>query len=378
MWVIGTIAIVAGGTGAWYFASGNEIQGHGQMVQAGICVGFLALGVYMTAYVACLRLTLMPYEIELKGLATTRSLRRDEILGFRTLTPRNGPSILVLVPREDGSRKLKIPGLFQYDQPFRDWLATLPDLDARDAEAVKREMESRPDLGATPEDRIRAVAQARRTCRLLNLVTIAVAAWGFLFPRPYPFVMALLAALPWVAVYVTSRYPGVVVINQRRNDPRPGAAVPFILPGLVLTLRVINDATPLGWQEPLALTLLVAGILTVAAWKADVTLQQRPASLLLILLLVSFYAYGSVMEADTLFDRIPPTVYQTAITDKYISRGKNTSFNLRLAPWGPKTKGDRVSVSRRYYDSKQIGDAICLYVRPGTIGIPWYDFGDCR
>src|SRR5262249_54220567 len=162
--------------------------------------------------------------------------------------------------------------------------------------AVKKEIENRHDLGATPDERARTVARARQTCRLLNVITIAVGAWGLLYPWPYPLVMAVLAILPWVAVYVTSRYPGVVVINQRRGDPRPGVGIPFILPGFVLTLRVINDATPIGWQEPLALTLLVAGILTLAAWKADVTLQQRPAFLLLILLLASGYGYGAVME----------------------------------------------------------------------------------
>jgi hypothetical protein len=308
MLALGTIAMVAGGAGAWYFGTGHEVQGIGQAVLTAICAGFLALGVYLTAWVARVRLTLREDEIELTGLTKTQSLHRGEILGFRTLTPRNGPPILVLVPRQDDRSKLKIPGLFRYDERFRSWLAALPDLDARDTDAVKKEIESRPDLGATPEERARTVAQARLTCRILNVVAIVASALGYLLPWPYPLVMVVLAVLPWVAVYVTSRYPGVVIINQRRGDPRPGAGIPFILPGLILCLRVINEATPIGWEEPLALALLVAGILTLAAWKADVTLQRRPAFLLLILLLASFYGYGSVMEADTLFDQTPPAV----------------------------------------------------------------------
>jgi hypothetical protein len=377
MLVLGMIAIAAGGLGTWYFGTGHEEHGTGQLILSAFCLAFLAMGIYLVAFVTRTRLTLRQGEIELAGIASARSLRRDEILGFRTYAPRNGPPILVLVPRSDDARKLKIPQMFRTDQAFRDWLGGLPDLDARDADAVEKQIESRTELGATPEERSRTVEQAKWICRLLTIATIAVSIWGFLYPAPYAVVVALLVSLPWAAVAVTARYPGLVIINQDRRDPRPGTAVPFIFPGLVLTLRIVNDARPIGWEEPLALTLLLAGGLTLAAWRVDVTLRRRPPKLLLILLLACFYGYGSVMEADILFDRTPPAVYRTVITGKYISNGKSKSYNLRLAPWGPKTNGDRVSVPRTFYLSKQIGDPVCVSLRPGTLAIPWYIVRDC-
>ena len=376
MLILGTVAISAGGVGAWYLGTGDEVREGAQVMLAAICAGFLLLGIYLAAWVSRIRLTLREDAIELTGVVTTRSLRRDQIAGYRTLTPGNGPPILVLVPRDDYCGKLKIPVMFRYDRAFRDYLATLPDLDAREAETLRRESDARPELGATPEDRSRAIAQARRTCKVLTIVTFAVSAWGLFFPGPS--VMILLAILPWTAIGVAARYPGVVAINQRRRDPRPGVSIPFIFPGLILTLRVINDATPIGWQRPLALTLFVAALLALAAWRTDVTLQQKPALLLVILLLSCFYGFGVVMGGDTLFDATPPEVYKTTITDRYITTGRSTGYHFKLAPWGPKTHGDKVSVSRDYYRSKIIGDPICVALRPGTLGIPWYDVGDCR
>ena len=58
--------------------------------------------------------------------------------------------------------------------------------------------------------------------------------------------------------------------------------------------------------------------------------------------------------------------------DKHVSRGKTTSYNLSLGPWGPIGKPNRLRVGRATYDPIQPGDILLIDLRKGALRVNWY------
>ena len=379
MQVLGAIPIVCGSIGLWYFGSGHETHSSATAIMLFLCAAFLLMGLYLVLYTIRAHITLRQDEIELTELYSTASLRRDQILGYRSQPGSHGPPTIILIPREGAGKKLTIASMFGFDQAFRDWIATLPNLDTRDAEEAQKDIESNPELGLTPAERDTKIAEARTICRVLNILTFPICLWAWLYPHPYKLAVTTALLLPWVAIYVTARYKGVVVINQKnRNDPHPNVGLPFIVPGLMLVPRVIIDMPPLAWQRPVLLATLVAAFLAYAAYVVDRTIQQQRAIALILFMLSFGYGYAAVMETNALLDRTSPTIYLTTVTRKYVSTGKSSSYHLVLAPWGPMQRGDNVTVTRTFYNARTVGGPVCIALRAGALSIPWYSVRSCE
>ena len=88
-------------------------------------------------------------------------------------------------------------------------------------------------------------------------------------------------------------------------------------------------------------------------------------------LIMTAYAYGGLVLANTLLDTSKPQMFRTIIVDKHITSGKTTTYELRLEAWGPVPPGT-VSVSRELYESVIPGLIACPLLSRGALGIPWY------
>jgi hypothetical protein len=79
------------------------------------------------------RAVLSADSIEVRNLASTRVLRRDEILGRRLLQAvrYKGYQTILLVPR-GAQRPLGVDLVLKTDSAFWEWMDTVPDLDAED------------------------------------------------------------------------------------------------------------------------------------------------------------------------------------------------------------------------------------------------------
>jgi hypothetical protein len=79
------------------------------------------------------RVVLSADSIEVRNLASTRELRRDEILGRRLLQGGRykGYQTILLVPR-GALRPLGVDLVLKTDSAFWEWMDTVPDLDAQD------------------------------------------------------------------------------------------------------------------------------------------------------------------------------------------------------------------------------------------------------
>jgi hypothetical protein len=135
----------------------------------------------------------------------------------------------------------------------------------------------------------------------------------------------------------------------------------------------------LGWQRSLLFAIGIGALLTFAAALADESLRKQKWMIPLLFLISLGYGYGTAMETNAIFDHSPTTVFASKIQRKYVSSSaKSTSYHLVIAPWGPRDSQDNIMVSRAFYNAQQVGDPVCIALRPGALGIQWYVVGSCQ
>ena len=263
------------------------------------------------------------------------------------------------------------------DAPFQSWLSTLTNLDARDLEESRAELESNQELGLTHEQRSAGLAEAANYAKYLTWITWAACAWGWFYPRPYSLVILTLSALPLIAVFLGLRTKGVYQFEGRRNDARPSLAFPVILPGATLAIRALADVSFLHWQQLLAPIVVVTVALTALISATDPRLRQRGWPILAVFFLSLFYGMGATAMANAVLDHSASQIFPTEVLHKRISRGRHTTWYVRLAPWGPQEQVSEVSVHSSLYSSVQPGQTVCIYFHPGALKIPWYTVAHC-
>jgi hypothetical protein len=366
-------AATAGGIAELWFASKPTTSS--SLMAFLVCSVFVIFGIYAILSALRSRLVLFADRVENHGVFSTRELRRDQILGRRFLETRR--RTLVLVPR-DGDRKLKVEPTLRTDEAFREWMESLSDLDARDLKASQEEIAGGPEGSATREDRLQSLAGGKKLAQKLNIAAWVIAGWAWLYPRPYNLAITLLILMPWLAVILMARSEGLFHIDQRRNDAHPSLGPMFIMPGLILAVRALNDMHALEWKPALGLSIVIGSVLWIfTAVKVDTDLRSRRVSLVILPFIMLAYGYGAGMEINALLDRSAPSVYSVHVMHKHISSGRHRTYDLLLEPWGPEAQSENISVSSSLYRSVTVGDRVCVALKPGALNIAWFAVHAC-
>jgi len=96
-------------------------------------------------------------------------------------------------------------------------------------------------------------------------------------------------------------------------------------------------------------------------------------------LLALAYAYSLVAQADARLDRAPPQRFTATVLDKHVYGGIHAPLRryLTVAPWGPRTEIDDVTVDAETFHAVKRGGGVCISRHPGALGIPWYSAAAC-
>jgi hypothetical protein len=334
----------------------------------------LGFGGYLILLALRSRVILDGTRIEVRTPFGEKTADASEVEGYRDISTRNGSFWRLQL--KDGRGSLVIQKWF--DSPdLRAWMQQITDLDERDRKAILDQIEQNPELGATPEERLSALKQAR--VWNIGLTTVAIAAAVCrLFPGNPFFLSAafVLALTPLAMITLLHRSPLLYVLGKRKRDPRADFTFAFIAAGVGLWLGNIgvNFVSLRSLYPAILLVSLVtcAGLLLVARNSSG----PRGAWILIVMLSGS-YGYGLVTSGDTLPDHGKPERYSVSIVGKHTVSGKSTTYYLDLAPWGPIADENKLSVSRRLYDAASIGELACVELRPGYLRAPWYRQVDC-
>ncbi|MFZ1013158.1 MAG: hypothetical protein WAN28_07415, partial [Terracidiphilus sp.] len=276
-----------------------------------------------------------------------------------------------------GAGTMNYSNSFALDDDFRAWIQQVPDLDKRDREALLDEISHEQELGATPEERLGKLANAKTWGVFLTIVSIASAA-ALLFPEaalrgPASLV---LAATPIAAFVLIQRSPLLYAVFKQKADPRAELSIALVVSGFGLLLSVTRQH--FVSLQPLLVRMVPAGLAYFFGFESVCRHgSQKPGNIFVLLFIAGLYGAGFGMMADTIADRAPATTYSADVLSKHVSRGRSTSYYLELAPWGPMTAPNQLSVPAHTYGSLQVGDEVCLVLHPGSLRVPWYQLIDC-
>jgi hypothetical protein len=338
-------------------------------------VFFFFAAACMVAWPLRARLILNGTQIEVRSLFSERFADLNEIEGYRTIQTRNGSYTKLYL--KQGQRAITVSNSFTTDDDYRAWLQQIPDLDKRDRDAILEEISHEQELGATPEERLGKLANAKTWGIFITVISGAAAValvFGESILRVPSFV--LLTVTPVAAFFFLQRSPLLFAVFKQKADPRAELSYPLIVSGFGLLLsctrlHFVSFEGLLPVIVPVSLAHFFAFF--AASQKASARLGRIPA----LLFFAGFFGVGFGMLADTISDTAPATTYSADVIGKHISRGRSTSYYLELAPWGPKSTTNGVSVSPNDYRNFGIGDQVCLSLHPGSLHAPWYQLVDC-
>lgn len=371
------VVTVAGGVGgaAWMSLHPAPDRVSGALLLVPLLPAML--GAFLVAAIRGERLVLTPDAIEFHELGRgSHRFRRDEISGRRVIRQQYGLEQWVLELRERGRKPFKVTVSVTRDDVMDAWWASIPDLEADDLRRSEAALLASAALGATEAERAQSLQRARRTAAVLRVAAIAVAAWGFLAPRPYLLAMGSLAAVLAVAVAVTVTGRGRYSMEGQRNDARPEVVSALVAPGMVLALRVLIDLTILD-QQPLLVWagLGGAGLAALLAW-SDAALRGRLHMVAFLALAMGAASWGLLGACNALLDRGAPEGYRVAVLAKRVTTGKNASNYLRLAAFGP-LAAQEVTVDRLLYQAVPVGAEVCVELHPGALDLRWLSLDAC-
>jgi hypothetical protein len=90
------------------------------------------------------------------------------------------------------------------------------------------------------------------------------------------------------------------------------------------------------------------------------------------------YGYGAVVLGNSELDAAAGRNYRVEVLAMHYSHGsRSTTYYLTLAPWGPRTRPEDVSVARNLYSATRPGEQVCVHQGAGALGIGWYVVKTC-
>ena len=324
------------------------------------------------------KIVLKTDRLEIHELWRVRRVLRANIETRQVLHPPNSPAVLLLRLKAPSNRKIKLPMMWNMDSTWQTWFAAIPDVDADAAKTFEAEIAANTDLGTTPAERQQKLGTARSVARIATWANSVLVVWAFAYPHPYALVIVVVALLPWVAVWIMARSPGIYTINAPRGSGRPDLTIMIIAPGLLLMLRAMQDVQILDWQRLLPGAVLVSMILMGSVLWAVPPAREKRGMVLLTLLFLMAYGYGAVALADSMLDRSTGASYPTTVYGKYVTSGRNRTPKLQLEPWGPRAARDDVRVPWDLYRSTSVGETVCVVLHPGAFAVRWYRIAKCQ
>ena len=233
---------------------------------------------------------------------STRVFHRQDIRGYRRV---GQTSNIRLVPVDSEQKSMTVPAdlLSRDDTPA--WLLNIPDLDEEDLRAAEKVLEEDANLGATPEERQKRIANLRRIAKYSSWLAYAVAGWAWFWPKPYLWAVGAAIVLPFVGValiFLLRRVHAAGVENDKM-DARPSLGELFMLPAFVLTMRAFSDLNVLDWMALLfwSVGLGVAGTIFVAMRSEMV--RSKPLHLISPFILCMAYFYGALAGSNTMLNK---------------------------------------------------------------------------
>jgi len=233
----------------------------------------------------------------------------------------------------------------------------------------------RPGNGAS---RDRRGVQAQRVATGFTVAAILLAGWS-LFPSfPAGQLVAVLVAMPLLALILALRFPGRFRIGLGVGYAAANLGTGCAVAAGALLARTLSDINLVSWLPLTAFAIAVAMIFLIVAARFETQLRRRGWRLLLAALFVGAYACGALGQFNTALDRSAPALLRSRVLSKHLGHSRLATYQITLEPWGPFARPTDAHVPQALYERLQAGDTICLRLRDGAFRMAWFTVAACR
>jgi hypothetical protein len=337
-----------------------------------LCIAFGAFMLYALIETAKWHLVISDDEIQSVGWLKTKTLRRDQISGYRT-----NEQYTFIIPKNRQLPTIKFGyTTAQYSQIQQLLAAAYPDVDVEDALAEEEAILASSEFGPDEASREQQLKTAQQVVKWLNITGGAIGAWLFLHPDPYDYACWAGLAFPLLAVCAQLWAPRLIRLGEKKQSTYPTITIALLLPALGLMLRSVFDIELVAYASfwPIfgQVALAVAIVLTISSRNFLFRRATAPLEWFNLVIITLVYAFGSTYISNFIFDQHPAATYQPVVLGKSVSTGKTTTYHLKVTPWGPRAVAEEVTVTEEYYKQVAAGDHITIKVRPGWLNVPWF------
>jgi hypothetical protein len=127
---------------------------------------------------------------------------------------------------------------------------------------------------------------------------------------------------------------------------------------------------------PLASIIGTAFLVIAGLPEARVLINGLQRVFLVLAIFISgAYGYATVLQLNILLDHSPPTIFQAVVSQK--EKSQPGSRKLWIEPWSRHSTSQGIVVSYDLFNSVQPGGTVCMVVREGGLGTPWYTAQEC-
>lgn len=306
------------------------------------------------------------YSIRYKSPLFDRELLWQDIKGFRW-----GKNELILVPGVSGKRRIKLSAFRKdYGTLANSLTSRYQNLDVLEAEIA---MDAMKKSGGDINHRIK---MARYSMWTVNAVVIGIPVITMVAGRAGSWLTVVLMLIPIVVFMLIEYHKGLIVMMGNKEEIRPSAIIAIIVPQIWLFLYTsplhIVDHTKM-WLPVMIATMALTAWLAYSSRHQQ--LAMKSAKWWALLFCAAHFcagSYGSLVYFNAVLDKNKPEIYQATIINKRISRGKSTTYYLKLQPWGPVKDSKEISVGEATYNALEENDKLEMTLYKGAFDIPWY------
>jgi len=309
------------------------------------------------------------YSIRKVSKLVNREVLRSDVKGYTV-----DKNYVRIIPHEGKGKRILVSTYFSDIEQLQTRLAMhYPDLDVEEAQQVYEEA-----IRQAGGDGQKLLKQARIETYTLIGITVVLCVLCFLYFDWY--YLALFCCVP-LSLLLLLRHKGLVQVAAGKGSTLPSI---FMIPLFALIVQMIGSGKMHIVQYsrvwPLAIGIAVA--LTAMLWLCSHYFNKRRKAYIVTAVMMALIfignGYGFVVTTNAVLDKADHEYYETIVTDKYIRKGKSTSYYLTLEPWAHQPKSKRESVSRNLYEAVDINDRVGIYYHHGAFNIPWYQIGSAE
>jgi hypothetical protein len=294
----------------------------------------------------------------------------SEIRGYRI-----GDKFILIEPIAKEKKKISI----RISLPGTAQLITLlesryEDLDVLEKEEGYKAIMDNSRYGKSIEERKEKLEDATGISKLINATGVLILLLGFI-PKTEKYLVVIAIAAPVVFLIVLRIYNGLIRIDWSKSSPYP--SIPFGLAAVIICLIIkclrysILDYHAV-WQPALFAGMVLVAVLMVGNRNFYHIDKARILGIVLITLCSFVYGICTTVTVNCLYDTSNSRYYRARVLDKWVSRGRSTTYHFRISRWSDEVEEDNIRVSRAVFNRVNIEDPMNVYVYAGKLKIPWY------